>query len=427
MRPSDARPSCSFQQQRQGALSAKGVVGGDRSVEFRLPRARPARCRARRGQPGDAQDVGDHARDQLGPADDARRGVREDLVALVGEELVDPNVFTSLPFDHIVSPVAVGRPRRDAHRCREPDAVTLELGGKSPALVTRNYPIADAAKRITHAVDQRRPDLRLARYALVPRERVDAFVAGVRHAFAALYADKTVGNADYTAIVNDRHSAAFARCSTMPSGKARASNHARPGRDATADRCAADRHRRHARHALMNEELFGPILPIVPYDTVEEATAYINAGRGRWRCIASVTTAPSSTSCCAAPTRAASPSTTGAGRSSTRCAVRRHRQLRMGSTTVSKAFANCRTRRRCSSASASSRSACSTRRTAMSCSGWSCASSSSRRRRVRSTSAPAGAGTDGRPRSQYRDLMSADEFDYVVVGGGSAAASSPRD
>ena len=75
----------------------------------------------------------------------------EDLVAVVGEELADPNVFTSLPFDHIVftgSP-QVGRiVMRTAAQNLTP--VTLELGGKSPAVVSRHYPLADAARRITH-------------------------------------------------------------------------------------------------------------------------------------------------------------------------------------------------------------------------------------------------------------------------------------
>jgi coniferyl-aldehyde dehydrogenase len=97
----------------------------------------------------------------------------EDLVAVVGEELVDPNVFTSLPFDHIVftgSP-AVGKivMRTAAHNLTP---VTLELGGKSPAMVTRNYPVADAALRITHGKSVNCGQICIAPdYALVPRER----------------------------------------------------------------------------------------------------------------------------------------------------------------------------------------------------------------------------------------------------------------
>jgi len=205
----------------------------------------------------------------------------EDLVAVVGEELADPDVFTSQPFDHIVftgSP-AVGRiVMRTAAESLTP--VTLELGGKSPALVTRNYPIADAAKRITHGKSTNAGQICVSPdYALVPRERVDEFVAGVQRAFASLYGDKAVGNADYTAVVNDHHL-----------GRLRALLDDAVRKGACVEPCAPGPGRDGRQlplqivtgvtsdMRLMNEELFGPILPIVPYDTIEQATAYINAG-----------------------------------------------------------------------------------------------------------------------------------------------------
>lgn len=204
----------------------------------------------------------------------------EDLVAVVGEELVDPNVFTSLPFDHIVftgSP-AVGRVvMRTAADNLTP--VTLELGGKSPALVTRNYPVADAARRITHGKSTNCGQICVSPdYALVPREQVDEFVESVGRAFKAFYANKTVGNADYTAIVNERQyqrliglledarakGASVESCAPMPTGEGRQL----PLQILTGLRPDM---------RVMSEELFGPILPVVPYDTMDEAIAFINA------------------------------------------------------------------------------------------------------------------------------------------------------
>src|SRR5271166_1751640 len=75
----------------------------------------------------------------------------EEEVAVVGEELGDPNLFTRQPFNHIVftGAPAVGKlVMRTAAENLTP--VTLELGGKSPAVVSRHYPLIDAAKRITH-------------------------------------------------------------------------------------------------------------------------------------------------------------------------------------------------------------------------------------------------------------------------------------
>lgn len=204
----------------------------------------------------------------------------EDLVAVVGEELQDPNVFTSLPFNHIVftgSP-AVGRiVMRSAAENLTP--VTLELGGKSPALVTRNYPVDDAAKRITHGKAANCGQICVAPdYALVPRERVADFVAGVKRTFGRFYDNQTAGNADYTAIVNERQ---HQRVNALLED-ARA-------KGALVEACgpqAPGNGRQMPLHIVtglkpdmrvMQEELFGPILPVVPYDTMEEAIAFINA------------------------------------------------------------------------------------------------------------------------------------------------------
>jgi coniferyl-aldehyde dehydrogenase len=204
----------------------------------------------------------------------------EDLVAVVGEELADPGVFTSLPFNHIVftgSP-AVGRiVMRSAAEHLTP--VTLELGGKSPAVVTRSYPVADAATRITHGKSANCGQICVSPdYALVPRERVDAFLAAVRDTFQRFYAGRTDGNADYTGVVNERQrqriqallddardkGARVESCAPAPAGGSRQM----PLHVVT--QLTPDMR-------LMHEELFGPILPVVPYDTADEAIAFINA------------------------------------------------------------------------------------------------------------------------------------------------------
>ena len=204
----------------------------------------------------------------------------EDQVALVGEELLDPNVFPSLPFNHIVftgSP-AVGKiVMRTAAENLTP--VTLELGGKSPALVTRHYPVADAATRITHGKSVNCGQICVSPdYALVPRESVDAFIAGVKATFQRFYGQRTDGNENYTAVVHDRHhqrmlkmlddarakGARVEACAPAPMGGGRQM----PLHIVT---------NMTPNMAVMKEELFGPILPVVPYDTMEEAIRFINA------------------------------------------------------------------------------------------------------------------------------------------------------
>ena len=203
----------------------------------------------------------------------------EDLVAVVGEELVDPNVFTSLPFDHIVftgSP-AVGRTvMRTAAQNLTP--VTLELGGKSPAVVTRHYPVADAALRITHGKSVNCGQICIAPdYALVPRESVDAFVASVKSSFEQFYGGHTEGNPNFTSVVSDRQlqrieavladarakGATVTACAPQPS----AGNRQLPLHIVTGATPDMD---------VLKEELFGPVLPVVPYDSTDDAIAFIN-------------------------------------------------------------------------------------------------------------------------------------------------------
>lgn len=201
----------------------------------------------------------------------------EDQVAVVGEELQDPNAFTALPFDHIVftgSP-AVGRiVMRTAAQNLTP--VTLELGGKSPALVARGYPVAEAARRITHGKAANCGQICVAPdYALVPHEAVEDFVHAVQAQFGRLYGGRTEGNPDYTALVNDRHAdriqallddARAHGARVVPCGPAVAGR--QMALQVVTGLTPAMR--------LWHEEIFGPILPVLSYGTLDEAIAHIN-------------------------------------------------------------------------------------------------------------------------------------------------------
>lgn len=206
----------------------------------------------------------------------------EDEVAVVGEELVDPAVFTALPFNHIVFTGSPGVGKIVMRMAAENlTPVTLELGGKSPAIVTRNYPIADAAKRIAHGKAANCGQVCVAPdYALVPRESLDEFINGVKASFVQQFGKQPGSNADYTAIVNEHH---FARVNSLLAD-ARA-------KGATVTPCAdydpAVDGRKMPVHIVSNctsdmrilrEELFGPILPVLPFDSIDEVISLINAG-----------------------------------------------------------------------------------------------------------------------------------------------------
>ncbi|MGA0609317.1 coniferyl aldehyde dehydrogenase [Caldimonas sp. KR1-144] len=202
----------------------------------------------------------------------------EDRVALIGGELEDPNAFSSLPFNHIVftgSP-QVGRiVMRQAAQHLTP--VTLELGGKSPALVMRGYPVREAALRIAHGKGANSGQVCVSPdYALVPREHVAAFVSQVQASFVRLYGECAADSRDYTSIASDRHVARLQALLDDARAKGAVVTPCGPLNDA----------RRMPLHivtgctpemALMREEIFGPILPVIPYDTHDEAIAFICA------------------------------------------------------------------------------------------------------------------------------------------------------
>lgn len=207
---------------------------------------------------------------------------KEDEVAVFGEEITDPAHFTSLPFNHIVftgSP-AIGRVvMRAAAENLTP--VTLELGGKSPALVSRHYPLADAAKRVLHGKATNCGQICVAPdYALVPKEKIDEFVEECKSNFAAMYGNNISNNTNYTSIVNDRHLKRLQEIledAKQNGAQIIACGEYNPEQDA----------RRMPVHIVLNctpqmrimkEELFGPILPIVAYDTLDDAINFIKAG-----------------------------------------------------------------------------------------------------------------------------------------------------
>ncbi|PPK15270.1 coniferyl-aldehyde dehydrogenase, partial [Staphylococcus haemolyticus] len=117
-------------------------------------------------------------------------------------------------------------------------------------------------------------------YALVPRDKVDQFVEECKANFSAMYGNSIRDNPNYTSIVNDRH---FKRLlEILDDAKAKGAQIiacAEYDRDQDARRmpvhivlnCTADMR-------ILKEELFGPVLPVVAYDALDDAIAYIKAG-----------------------------------------------------------------------------------------------------------------------------------------------------
>ncbi len=206
----------------------------------------------------------------------------EDQFAVVLGDAAVGQSFAALPWDHLffTGSTAVGRHvARAAAENLTP--VTLELGGKSPALFAPDADLDVAAPRLAVGKLLNAGQTCIAPdYALVPRARRDAFVAATREAITKLY--PSIGdNPDYTSIVSERHHArlvglvddARAKGATIVEINARGDTLAAGERklaptlivDATDDM------------AVMREEIFGPLLPVETYATLDDAIAKINA------------------------------------------------------------------------------------------------------------------------------------------------------
>ena len=205
-----------------------------------------------------------------------------DLVAVVQGGVDVAQDFSGLPWDHLMftGSTTVGR-HVLAAAAKNLVPVTLELGGKSPVLVHRDMSPGRAARRVLWGKCYNSGQTCVAPdYALIHDDRVDDFIAALKSEAVRQY-PTIVDNPDYTTVISDRH---YARLGGLldeaaASGAEVIPLHPDTERLDPADRRFAPHVVRGASDAIgvMQEEIFGPILPIVPYKTLEEACAYINA------------------------------------------------------------------------------------------------------------------------------------------------------
>jgi coniferyl-aldehyde dehydrogenase len=189
--------------------------------------------------------------------------------------------FTSLPFDHLIftGSTRVGRLVAEAAG-RNLTPITLELGGKSPAIVDRSADLTEAATRIAYGKLLNAGQTCIAPdYALVPEAKLQDFAqmvqAGMRRMFGT-----DPANEDYTSIISERH---YARLEGLLLDAA--AKGARIMQPAKADDPAWKSLRKFpptivldptSDMTIMQEEIFGPLLPVIGYKDSAEPIAYIN-------------------------------------------------------------------------------------------------------------------------------------------------------
>jgi coniferyl-aldehyde dehydrogenase len=190
--------------------------------------------------------------------------------------------FAALPFDHLMftGSTRVGRLVAEAAG-RNLTPVTLELGGKSPAIVDRSADLDQAALRIAYGKLLNAGQTCIAPdYVLVPQASVQDFADRVLGHFRRMYGSDP-DNKDYTSIVSERHYARLEGLVADAAAKGAAVlQAAKPDHPAWKSKrkfpptvivgATSDMH-------VMREEIFGPLLPVIGYKDAAEPVAYINA------------------------------------------------------------------------------------------------------------------------------------------------------
>lgn len=179
---------------------------------------------------------------------------------------------TARPYDMIffTGSTAVGR-KVMAAAAQNLTPVVLELGGKSPCIVdeTADLPVAAAriiwGKCLNSGQTCVAPD-----YVLVARSRKDALIREMQKAICRFYVEDPCENSAYPRIVSERH---FDRLAAMlpedPAVGGRVDRESLKIEPTLIETTLNDQ------SPLMTEEIFGPLLPIVPYDNIHEALGYI--------------------------------------------------------------------------------------------------------------------------------------------------------
>lgn len=204
----------------------------------------------------------------------------EEQVAIIEGEVEVSTAFSETPWDHLVftGSTMVGRIVMAA-AAKNLTPVTLELGGKSPAIIAPNASMQDAVERICFGKSLNAGQTCIAPdYVLLPAGKEEEFIERYKATFATMY--PTVrNNDDYTAIINDRQHQrllSWVEDAKEKGAKITVVNPANEDFSGTRKMPLHLMQQGTADMKVLQDELFGPILPIVPYKTLDSALEYIN-------------------------------------------------------------------------------------------------------------------------------------------------------
>ncbi|MGY6554408.1 MAG: aldehyde dehydrogenase family protein [Wenzhouxiangella sp.] len=195
-----------------------------------------------------------------------------DAVRVIEGAVEETTALLKLRFDHIVytGGAAVGKiVMRAASEHLTP--VTLELGGKSPCVIDRGADLKSAARRIIWGKCINSGQSCIAPdYVLVSPEQREELIAAIATELDSMYGDDRLGSADYANIINPRH---FKRIQgLLGSGRVAVGGRVDEARNRIEPTVLVDVA---PDSPVMQEEIFGPILPILTVADLDEAMAFI--------------------------------------------------------------------------------------------------------------------------------------------------------
>lgn len=207
------------------------------------------------------------------------RAFSDDVVAVVNGDVELAKAFAALPFDHLLftgSATAGREVMRAAAAHLSP--VTFELGGKSPAIIGPDAEVEDAARRIAWGKCLNAGQSCVAPdYVLCPAELVEAFAKAYAGAVPGMYPSLR-DNPDYSSVITRRHHErlrGYLRDAELKGARTVVINPAAEDLSDTRKLAPALVLDPSDEMLIMQEEIFGPLLPVVPYADLDEAIVYV--------------------------------------------------------------------------------------------------------------------------------------------------------
>ena len=186
--------------------------------------------------------------------------------------------FTKLPFDHLLY-TGSGRIAKKvlANTAENLVPTTLELGGKSPTIIGKDADMELAAKRIMFVKTMNAGQICLSPdYVFLPRGKEEAFLTAASKAFDEFYPDDN--KSEYTSMVNETH---FERMQTYVSDATEkgAKVHSLGNFDSAENNIMTTKILMDVNDGMkvMQDEIFGPLLPVMLYDDISEVINYVNS------------------------------------------------------------------------------------------------------------------------------------------------------